>query len=682
MENMIFDVNESVSGSIQSMPKVYFCCHPDDFEEYYEKTKKELHRIFPNISFWYYDANQEPDGDDVNQMNLMVIIVTNRFLDEYENEKYACYKALKLAKEKCIPQLPLLQEGVPEEGYAMVFGHSQYLSKTDHGAFAISYEEKLKKRLNETLLNEEEIKRIENAFLATIFLSYRKKDRKFIHKIMELIHSNEKYQEVSIWYDEFLTPGEEFDKEIGAVLEKSDLFTLMVTANLLEEGNYVMREEYPQAVQCNLPILPIKCAQTDEEAFRGVFQGVSDIYSLEDEAQISEELHKILQDKIENKKTEDPKQKYLIGMAYLHGVNVEKNSDRAIELLSNAAESGCDEAYERLTSIYHNGDGIIESAPELEIVWQRKYVEKLKAQLSDENSKMKLLLETKKLAECIYGRVRFDEAKEVYKEALSLLNELKGSGYKDIEDCEYQLYSEIGDSIRLKASDLKKTLSEDEVQEAKEYYLAALNMSGEDISKQVVQYTNLAGLLYQLAEFIILGKQDNQDRARELLKEAREYCQKALDIQQELMQKSQSYDTLKSQSVLSDRMAGIYLLLEKYEKALEYFDVSLKIWEKFKEEYPSKYHEEGYFLARYNCAETLYHLGIENDAEKELVWVAKLIGRLKDKTGGLTYVGILTGYKASYLLSTIYKSNRDQKKYNYYANAMKKYESVVKRFGR
>ena len=148
------------------------------------------------------------------------------------------------------------------------------------------------------------------------------------------------------------------------------------------------------------------------------------------------------------------------------------------------------------------------------------------------------------------------------------------------------------------------------------------------------------------------------------------------------MPKSQSYDTLKSQSVLSDRMAGIYLLLEKYEKALEYFDVSLNIWEKFKEEYPSKYHEEGYALARYNCAETLYHLGKENDAEKELVWVAKLIGRLKDKTGGLTYVGILTGYKASYLLSTIYKSNRDQKKYNYYANAMKKYESVVKRFGR
>jgi len=78
----------------------------------------------------------------------------------------------------------------------------------------------------------------------------------------------------------------------------------------------------------------------------------------------------------------------------------------------------------------------------------------------------------------------------------------------------------------------------------------------------------------------------------------------------------------------------------------------------------------------------LYNLGKEKDAEKELVWIAKSVGDLKDKQGGLTGVGIITGYRTNYLLSIIYESRRDQKKYNYYANAMKKYEMALGRIGR
>lgn len=679
MEGIICSVNESVSGTIQNMPKVYFCCHPDDFEEYFQKTKNELYKIYPKISFWYYEKDDEPEKDKINQMNLMVIIVTNKFLEDYHKVDYSCYKALKLAEEWHIPLLPLLQEGVPEESYNHIFGPSQYLSKTDSGDFSIPYEEKLKKRLNETLLNDEVMKQIKDAFVAIAFLSYRKKDRKFVNKIMELIHSDEKYRDVGIWYDEFLTPGEAFDKEIESVLVNSDLFVLMVTSNLLEKGNYVIESEYPKAVEHKLPIISVECAETDNDAFCDIFPDVENLYPVEDAAKISEAIGESLKEKVTNTEGNDPRHLYLMGSAYLYGVDVEKNSIRALELLTKAAELGYHEAYERLTSMYHNGDGI-KADYEQEIVWQHKYVERLKDELSDENSKMKLFLETKKLAECVLGRLRFDEAKNIYKEALELFKQLKFDDRKERKIQEYQLYSELGDSIRLKASEKKKKLSDAEVQEAKEYYLHALEICERDPWQQHMQYTNLGGLLYQLAEFIILDEKEDKDKekAAAYMKEAEEYCKKALENYTSVEANIQKYEALRGKSILLDRMAGIYRLRENFKETLKYFEESLRIWEKFKNDYRSDYHEEGYALAQFNYAETLYNLGKE-DAEKELIKTTKLVRALIDKKGGLTSVGIMTGYRANYILTLIYQASRNQKKYQYHKNAMDKFEAWVSR---
>ena len=668
---IIYDVNESVSDLLQNMPKVYFCCHPDEFDEYYPKVKQELFEIFPNISFWYYDKKDEPDEGEINKMNLMVIVVTNKFLDKYRSEKHSCYKAIDLAKEKHIPMLPLLQEGVPDVAYAAVFGHSQYLSKINNGSFAISYEEKLKKRLRETLLNDADRKQIEDAFLAMVFLSYRKKDRKYIHRLIELIHSNEKYREVGVWYDEFLIPGETFDKQIENVLSKSDLFMLMVTSNLLEEKNYIIEEEYPKAVEFNRPILPIECAKTDKNNFHNVFPEIGEVYSVDDVAQIYDVLDNVFKDKNVDPKMDSSKRMHLIGMAYLEGVNVEKNGEKAIEYLSAAADMGCEEAYERLTQIYHNGDGI-KADPEKEIIWQRKFVELLEKEQFDEEAKLKLMKAKLELARCILGRARFDEAKAVYKEVFALVEELKGAKDVDMASYEYQINSELGDSIRLKSSELKRKLSIAEVEEAKGYYLCALEKCTEDPLRQIIEYTNLAGLVYQIAEFMILEKKD-KNGAKPLLEEASEYCKKAVEAQNKLAENAHSYEVLRIKSVLLDKIAGIYRIEENYSDTLNYFADSLKIWEKFKKDYPSKYHEEGYALACYNYAETLYHLGQIADAEELLIKTAKSVGILKDK-GGMTGVGVMTGYKTNYLLATIYKTCHDEKKFKYYANASKKYE--------
>ena len=64
-------------------------------------------------------------------------------------------------------------------------------------------------------------KRVRAAFDAYIFLSYRKKDRKYANELMRLIHSNPECRDIAIWFDEFLTPGESFKENIEKILDRS-----------------------------------------------------------------------------------------------------------------------------------------------------------------------------------------------------------------------------------------------------------------------------------------------------------------------------------------------------------------------------------------------------------------------------------------------------------------------------
>ena len=64
------------------------------------------------------------------------------------------------------------------------------------------------------LLGEERL----DAFAAKIFLSYRKKDRALARELMRTIHQDPLLRDVAIWYDEFLTLGEDFNAEIGSTI--------------------------------------------------------------------------------------------------------------------------------------------------------------------------------------------------------------------------------------------------------------------------------------------------------------------------------------------------------------------------------------------------------------------------------------------------------------------------------
>ena len=227
----------------QGKQKAYFCAHPDDYERYFEKITNEILDTLAkennrNCAFFYLeDATAERDEDfrfSFKEMNLIVMPVTTRLLTA---KNPALDVEFKLAAEYGIPVLPIMMESGLEDVFNAKCGDIQFLDPNSRDATAISYEEKLTKYLTSVLIGDELAEKIRKAFDAYIFLSYRKKDRKYAQELMRLIHKNDFCRDIAIWYDEFLTPGENFNKSIEGAIKKSKFFALAVTPNLVNEEN-------------------------------------------------------------------------------------------------------------------------------------------------------------------------------------------------------------------------------------------------------------------------------------------------------------------------------------------------------------------------------------------------------------------------------------------------------------
>ncbi|MBQ9593625.1 MAG: toll/interleukin-1 receptor domain-containing protein, partial [Lachnospiraceae bacterium] len=311
---------------------------------------------------YYYDASENfPSGEaflaDLSQMQLFVIPVTWRFIYQ---ESSARMLELAYAQEHHIPVLPLMQEDGLDSDFNRVCGDIQYLSKHNSmkDATAIPYEEKLRKYLESVLVSDELAEQIRRAFDAYIFLSYRKKDRKYAQEIMHLIHENDFCRDIAIWYDEFLTPGENFNEAIVDAMEKSQLFALVVTPNLLESPNYVMTTEYPQAKKASKQILPIEALETDDEEMKKKYQGIPSKVSVGDKDGVAHLLRESLGMIARQEQNHDPKHLFFIGLAYLSGIDVEVDHQKAFALIEAAANQGLPEAYEKLVSMYNTGEGV------------------------------------------------------------------------------------------------------------------------------------------------------------------------------------------------------------------------------------------------------------------------------------------------------------------------------------
>lgn len=344
-------------NSPQGKPRVYFCCHKDDFEKYFEEISEDILNI-QSCAIWYRNDFTNADNElenDLKMMQLFVIPITAKFLTT--NNSALDYE-FKIAIDHHIPILPLLMEPGLEQLFNHKCGNIQFLKPHFNDVTEISYEKKLKNYLESILIGNELAEKIRNAFDAYIFLSYRKKDRKYAQELMRLIHNNEFCRDIAIWYDEFLTPGENFNDSIKEALLKSDLFVLTVTPNLVNEVNYVITTEYPMAKEQQKPILPVELVKTNKNEVLNKFEGIILPINVHDEKQLSGSILENIKKIAITENNTSPEHMFFIGLAYLNGIDVEVNRERALSLIRDAANNNLPEAMKKLSSMYHDGEGV------------------------------------------------------------------------------------------------------------------------------------------------------------------------------------------------------------------------------------------------------------------------------------------------------------------------------------
>ena len=355
--------------------KVYYTAHPTDFDMYFELLSGEVLR-HSNCAVWYReDPEASVDADhwiNLEQMHLLVIPLTARFLAE-EN---IALQEFRYALSQHIPVLPIAVESGLEAQFARVCGNIQYIDRTDTDVTALGYHEKISRFLSSVLISDETMQRIRDAFDACIFLSYRKKDRVYAQKLMRLIHGNDACRDIAVWYDEYLMPGEDFNDAIAEAMCTSDAFALMVTPSLLEEGNYVQQIEYPFARKLGKHILPFEMLETERSQLLVQYEGLMECVSA-DERSITERLLQTCKELAIQPKERDSRHNFFIGLAYLTGVLVEQDRERAAGLIRGAAEDGLPEAMEKMVDMYREGEGLERNYDEA-IKWQLRYVGRLK----------------------------------------------------------------------------------------------------------------------------------------------------------------------------------------------------------------------------------------------------------------------------------------------------------------
>jgi len=609
------------NASPQGKPRVYFTGHPEDFGPYFDEITDDILKI-QNCAV-YYDAEPGAEFDreellrELEQMQLFVIPVTSRFL-------FQSSRALDLefpfAMEHHIPVLPLMQESGLEAQFNRKCGDLQMLDKNSRDNTALPYEEKLEKFLASVLVGDELAEKVRAAFDAYVFLSYRKKDRKYAQELMRLIHKNDFCRDIAIWYDEFLTPGENFNEAIGAALEKCSLFTLAVTPSIVEKGNYVMTVEYPEAVKSGKTILPAELVPTDKDALSTYYQDLPPCTDAHDETALSGALLEAVQKLAIRENDGSPEHNFFIGLAYLNGIDVEVDRSRALSLITGAAENGLPEAMEKLVSMCRSGDGVRLDYMEA-IRWQEKLAEWRKARYEETQSEDDGL----DWAEALWDLgdywkelARLPEAKEAYLEMYSVSKTLADRfGSTDTKRYLFVSYYELGGissaegrtseakgyyrralelsqetSENTPEAEVRRDLSisydnlgdicmtEGSLSEAKEYYLKAL-----ELRRQLYGETQTARAWRGL--FVSYSRLGNVSRAEGRISEAKDHYLKALDICRRLFEEAPGAGARHDLAVCYNKLGTVCEREDSISEAKEYYEGAGDMFRQLCEEAPT-----------------------------------------------------------------------------------------------
>ena len=632
-------------------PKVYFSSHPEDFDEALPLITEDLLN-HANCAVFYDEeigsagpADEEVE-DILKEMQLVVFAVSSKFIHEKNRAKDT---ELPLALKNHIPVLPIMLENGLGYEFSNNCAKIQVVPKYGNDPTAIPYDEVLQTFLDSVLVGDDLAEQVRDAFDAYVFLSYRKKDRKHAQRLMRLIHENKQFRDIAIWYDEFLVPGESFNEAIKDAFNKSSLFAMAVTPHLEEEGNYVMRVEYPMArnrksKNDDFEIIPVEMYESedgkegedwriDQSHLKGKkdfeYQEISD---LQDEHRLRE-MNKSFLDALERiaKKENDgsSRHRFFIGLAYLNGIDVEINQERALELLQGAAEdpSPCMEATAKLADMYLNGEGVERDSAKA-IFWQRKLASQYKAAY-DENhdpdehkgygtAYFKAL---GKLSDMYRDFGAVQSAVDTAKEALAFCEELEQEvGIREQRRDKALILNRLGSLCR-ERGDLDLAL--DCYQKAVKIYEKLTAEIGTQRARRdlSISYERIGD---------ICRKQGD-------LSAADSYYQKAKEIRVQLMKEAESAGSRRDYSAVLTKLGNVRKSWKQYAEAAQYYGEALAIDRVLMDEVKSPQAVDDYGVSLVKMGDIHKAEGRMDKAADCYEQAYRLFGKNAEKTGSLIF---------------------------------------------
>ena len=560
--------------SPQGKRNVYFTSHPDDHERFFEQISDEVLKI-TNCTIWYNtDENYENNDTELGQKNINLIIVpiTTKLLTNPECRTIKI--DIPYAKKRKIPILPLMQEKGLDELFNRYFKNIHYLDPNAKKENAISYDEKLKNYLNSILVGDELARKIRAAFDAYIFLSYRKKDWEYANELMHLIHKNDLCRDIAIWYDQYITPGTRFPRAIKTALNKSKLFAMVVTPNLVTDNdNYVKTEEFPAAINVK-PIIPAEMEKTDHEKLSEWYPGIPDCVDARDEIALSKGLESALINIAHMENDNDPLHNYFIGLAYLDGIDVEVNHERALALITSAAEANenkVPEAIEKLVSMFKEGHGVKRDY-KISVEWQQKLVDYWEEKYRNTNNikdYRKLSSELCNLGDQLRIMKKFNEAKNRYLQMLELFNSLsyKNKRTKRAQQTLSVIYERLGAIYELN----------DDLEKANEFFKKCVTVS-EQIAKRshTVKTRRDLATSYEWLGYICKKLGD--------FEEAERYHGKSLELREQLLKDNESAEERRSLWGSYIWVGNICEERGKFKEAQDFYQKALSLSEQFNKE--------------------------------------------------------------------------------------------------
>lgn len=343
--------NRNHSGSARSnVFRIFFASCDSDYSRTYRKIANDI-LLFVDCDIYSDRALKSLNHElmfVLEQMHLIVIPITKTLVN---NENTIVSELIPFVRSTGIPLLPILMDAGIEEKFNRLVGHMQLLDAISDDPTTREYYHKLYSYLDTIALKDEDHAHIIGEFEAQLFLSYRKQDREAANKLMKQIHAIPQFHDVAIWYDELLTPGENYDDNIERAILKSNAVILLLTKQTLEKDNYILKNEYPYAVKNNIPILGVKVPPDLDVNYQAQFPHAAIVDS--DSELILAHLKKLLmKQKRELRQINGAEHFYYIGLAYQYGVMAEIDHKRSIALITESAILGFQPAIRFLKELY------------------------------------------------------------------------------------------------------------------------------------------------------------------------------------------------------------------------------------------------------------------------------------------------------------------------------------------